>query len=221
MPCALARLSLVLGSLVLGSACGPMVVPDGRESDDESDDDTAGETAASTTTAATTSTSTSTSTTTPPDATTVGTTSPPDPTGGREPGYCAQTCQSAPDCGFGSPDFVCIDGFCEYIGQIPPCRDDTCPPELGATCGMVDGVSSCLFPCATDQACSELFGAAFVCTGVADDGTLYCQPPPCNGAVEGEPCDIPGFGQLGVCFDGLCVCTEDTQCTAMGFACNR
>ena len=211
------RRSLVLGSLVLGSACGPLVILEGGS---ESDDESAGETEVSSTTAATS------STTTPPDPTTVSTTTPPDPTGDREPGYCGQTCRSVADCaswGGSRADWACTDGFCEWIGDTtpPPCDEIVCPSAAGLACASVDGWETCVLLC-TEYGSECAFVIGSECIGVTDDGSLYCQPPPlCDAKADGEPCESSGVGQFGVCLEGACVCTDDTQCTAEGFACNR
>lgn len=211
--------SLVLASLVLGSACGPMVI---LEEGSESDDESAGETEMSSTTTATSSTTTATTvTTTPPDPTTISTTTPPDPTGGREPGYCGQTCAAVEECfppGNDFDDFACIDGFCEYVGMIPACDPATCDDLMIGFCTEVDGVSQCATWCTDDSACIAGFTA---CTGFDDAGNQICEAVPCFGALEGEPCEISGFGQIGVCIEGVCACTDDAQCTAEGFGCNQ
>lgn len=217
MPRALVRLFVALGSLVLGPACGPMVI---LEEGSESDDESAGDSEASSSTTAATSTTT-TATTTPPDPTTVSTTTPPDPTG-REPGYCAQICSVVDDCvppGTSLDGWACIDGFCEWNGQFPPCDETICPAELGGACASVEGIVQCVFLCTAGGRECDILGLE--CIGVTDEGLLHCLVPPCSGAAEGEPCEIPGFGQYGVCTDGVCVCTDDAQCTAEGLACNQ
>ncbi|WP_266222025.1 hypothetical protein [Paraliomyxa miuraensis] len=85
-------------------------------------------------------------------------------------------------------------------------------------CTFVDGFSVCATPCVDDMACIVGFTE---CAGVDDLGNSICSALPCYGAVEGQPCEIAGFGQIGVCTDGECVCTDDSQCTAMGFGCDH
>lgn len=213
------RSSSLLGSLVLGSACGPLVVLDdgtGVESSDASDaSDGTGPSSTSTVgTSSTTSATTSTTT-----ATTTPMTTSVDPTG-REPGYCAQVCFTVDDClydGANPADFECIDGFCEFVGELPACDPMNCDDLMIGICTEVDGVSQCATPCSDDSSCIAGFTQ---CSGVDDAGNSICEPIPCWGTVEGEPCVIDGFGQLGICIDGLCACTDDAQCTAAGFACN-
>ncbi len=186
-----------------------------------------GDTGSPTTTSPTTSTTGTTGTTgtvtvsssatspTEPVTTTV------DPTGGGEPGFCLQTCESLADCvppGSNPDDFACIDGFCEYIAAWM-CDETNCPPEVGATCAEVEGLPTCVFSCSEGgNECDFIEGQ---CTGVTDEGLLYCEAVGCGGGIEeGEPCFFEGFGLLGTCIDGLCVCTDDAECTAEGYACN-
>ena len=210
------RSSSLLGSLALGSACGPLVVLDdggGEESTDEASEGTGpSSTSAVGTTSPTSSTTSTTSATTTPMTTSV------DPTG-REPGFCALACVTVDDCLFGgSPtDFECVDGFCEYVGEIPPCDPASCDDLMIGSCTEVDGVSVCATPCVDDSACVAGFTQ---CSGHDDAGNSICDPIPCWGVVEGEPCEIDGFGQIGICIDGVCACTDDSQCTAEGYGCN-
>jgi hypothetical protein len=140
-------------------------------------------------------------------------------TTGGEAGYCGQVCADAMDCAAGGnpADWSCTDGFCEYVGVFPPCDDTTCPAVAGLACDFVDGNEICTIPCTMDDDCALFM---LECTGVTDMGDMICQSPPCNGAAEGAPCDIMGAGQFGVCTDGLCTCTDDSECTYMGYACN-
>ena len=208
-------------SLVLGSACGPIVVLDDEGSGDASDEasEGTGEPPSSTTTAASTtsaaSSTTSASTTTATTATTATTS-----TTGDEPSYCGQACVSVADCAQGGDpdDFACIDGFCEYVGEIPPCDPGNCDDLMIGFCTEIDGVSVCAMGCSDDSACIPGFTE---CTGHDDAGNSVCMPIPCFGAVEGEPCEIEGVGQLGVCTDGVCACTDDSQCTLEGYACDH
>lgn len=168
------------------------------------------------TTSATTVTTTSTTiatttTTTDPMTTTV------DPTG-DEPGYCGQVCETLEDClypGADPADFACTAGFCEYIATFT-CDETTCPPDFAA-CAFVDGLEQCVISCPMGDECDAF---DFQCTGVSDEGIPYCESDPCAGAAVGEPCFIEGFGQIGICDGQACVCTDDSQCTAEGFACN-
>lgn len=206
-------------SLLLVSACGPFVIlADDVASDESSEasDTTAGSTTVTTATTSTTTATTAnttTSTTTPPtmDATTDAP---------REPSYCAQACDSTEDCeagGIDPADYPCIDGFCEFIGELPACDPATCDDLLIGVCTEVDGISQCATPCTDDSACLAGFTA---CTGTDDAGNTICELIPCYGMAEGEPCEFEGFGQLGVCIDGECQCTDDSQCTADGYGCN-
>lgn len=213
MPYAWLRFSSLASSLVLSSACGPFVIADDVASDESSE---AGETSGTATTAAlTSSTSTTTSTTTAaPTTTPPATTDEP-----SEPGYCAQACTGAADCAIGGidpADYPCIDGFCVYIGEVPPCDPATCDDLQIGICTVVDGVSVCATPCTDDSACLAGFTE---CTGIDDVGNTICEAVPCLGAAEGEACIIDGFGQLGLCIDGQCLCTDDSQCTGEGYAC--
>lgn len=215
------RLRPLLGSLVLASACGPFVILEETGSDDESSmtDEVSEETTTPSTTTSTTSSTTSatTSTTTATTATTTTTTG--DPTGDA-PGFCAQACTSVEDClyeGSNPNDFACIDGFCEYVGAIWPCDPATCDDLMIGICTEIDGVSLCATPCTDDSMCLPGFTQ---CTGHDDAGNPVCEAIPCFGTPEGEPCEIQGFGQIGVCIDGLCSCTDDSECTAEGYGCN-
>jgi len=119
----------------------------------------------------------------------------------------------------GNPaDWACTDGFCEYVGVFPECDPATCDDLMIGVCGEVDGYSTCTMPCTDDSMC---FAGITECTGMDDDGNPICQGYPCGGVAEGDPCEIMGFGQLGTCTDGVCVCTDDTECTAAGYACNN
>lgn len=225
MPRLLVRF-VALGSLVLGPACGPKVIlEEGSESAGESAGDSAGDSATSSSTTATTSSTTSAATsvtTTPPDPTTVSTTTPPDPTGDPEPGDCWRTCSVGQECfppGYDPDDWACLDGFCEFVGEVPPCDDTTCPAWFGMVCASVDGLVQCVISCTRGGRECDSYGLE--CSGVSDEGLLHCGGTPCNGAAEGEPCEFQGYGQYGVCTDGVCVCTDDSQCTVEGFGCRQ
>jgi hypothetical protein len=224
IPRALARVSLVFSSLVLGSSCGPFVI---LEPSTESETESASETESdgSTTAVATSgttppsTTTPATSTTTPPATTTTPATTSVDPTGDG-PGYCTQACSSRLDCvpaGANPDDFACVDGFCEYVGTIPPCDPAACDDLMLGVCSEDDGVSVCTTLCEDDSMCIPGFTE---CTGTDDAGNSICDPIPCWGVAEGEPCEIEGFGQIGICIEGECACTDDSQCTAEGFGCN-
>jgi hypothetical protein len=218
----MARLALALGSLALSllapaAACGPLIVD--IESDSEAE--SAGETEndASTTVETTTTTTATTTTATTTTATSTTTTTTADPTG-DEPGYCSPVCGVVADCvalGGVPEDWACTDGFCEYIGLIPACDPATCDDLMIGVCAEIDGLSTCTTPCTNDTQCLAGFTE---CTGVDDAGNSICEAIPCFGTPEGEACFIEGFGQYGVCIDGLCSCTDDTQCTPDGYACN-
>lgn len=216
----MARLSLARGSLTLsllatGAACGPLIVDIESDSEAESAGETEND---ASTTAGTSSTTTPTSTTTATTATTISTTATTaDPTG-DEPGYCSLVCEVVADCqalgGF-SEDWACIDGFCEYL--VDACDPALCDDLMFGTCANVDGVSTCTTPCLDDTQCVDGFTE---CTGVDDAGNSICEAIPCLGTPEGEPCIFEGFGQYGVCIDGLCICTDDSQCSPDGYACD-
>lgn len=214
MPRVVARLRPLFGSLVLAAACGPFVILDDSGSDDESSetDEVSEETTTPPSPTSTTSSTTS-ATTTATTATTTTTT-------GDVPGFCAQACTIVEDClyeGANPSDFACVDGFCEYVGAFPPCDPASCDDLMIGSCTEVDGVSICATPCADDSACLPGFTE---CTGHDDAGNSICAAIPCFGTLEGEPCEIQGFGQIGVCTNGECSCTDDSECTAQGFGCN-
>ncbi|MDC0669416.1 hypothetical protein [Nannocystis radixulma] len=143
-------------------------------------------------------------------------------TGNGGAGFCAQTCAAVADCvpmGGNEADYACTDGFCEYKGQLPACDDTTCPAAAGAACAEVGGVTQCTFPCT--EGGTECDVLQLECTGMNDAGEPICAAKPCGGVAEGAACEIAGFGQLGVCTDGVCSCSADTECTAMGYACNQ
>lgn len=140
--------------------------------------------------------------------------------GPREPGICAQACAGPADCvipDLDPADYPCIDGFCEYLGESPPCDPAGCDDLQIGICTTVEGVSLCAVPCSDDSMCLPGFT---VCTGTDDAGNSICEPIPCYGALEGEGCIIDGLGQFGVCIDGECRCSDDTECTFEGFGCN-
>ncbi|MCX4243761.1 hypothetical protein [Paraliomyxa miuraensis] len=137
-------------------------------------------------------------------------------------GFCALACEAPADCAMGGneADWACNEGFCEYIGEPPPCDDTTCPAAAGFACADVGGVNICTIPCPNGNECDVLM---LECTGEDDAGNAICvspEPEPCGGAAEGEPCDFGGADQYGVCMDGECTCADDTECTAAGYACN-
>jgi hypothetical protein len=217
---AFARLGPALGALALGPACGPLVVLDDEGSGDESAETAEGsdETASSATTSTTSSTTSATSSTATVSTTTSTTT--PETTTDGEPGYCAQVCEAPAECvpgGSNPAEWDCIDGFCEYVGTLAGCDETTCPIAAGLACGTIDDVSLCVLACSAGGNECDVFDGE--CTGVTDEGIPYCELDACGGAGEGEVCFFEGFGQLGICTDGACVCTEDGQCTADGFAC--
>jgi hypothetical protein len=227
MPCPYLRCVLSLGALALGSACGPFVVLDDT-GDGSSEAEESAEVTSATTTASTVSTSSTVSTasttaattasTTVSTSSTTATTTP--VTTGNEPSYCGQTCRSLEDCsppGSDPSDWACNDGFCEFVGPIPACEPQFCEDLMIGYCTEVDGVSVCATACNDDSACIPGFTE---CTGVDDVGNSICVAIPCNGVAEGEACFIEGFGQYGVCTDGLCTCTDDSQCAVDGWACN-
>ena len=116
-------------------------------------------------------------------------------------------------------DYECTDGFCEYIGAPIECDPTSCDDLMIGTCADVDGVSTCTTPCTDDTMCLAGFTE---CTGMDDAGNSICAPLPCLGVDEGAPCTIMGVeGQFGTCTDGVCSCTDDAECTAMGQACNN
>jgi len=185
-------------------------------------------TTGSTTTDSTTTDSTTGSTTTgsttgsTSDGTDTDTSSSASSSGGDGVGFCAPACLSLADCvppGGNAADWDCTDGFCEFVGMLPeppPCDDQPCP--LGAVCGLVEGVSQCTIPCT--EGGNECSWLKLECIGMDDEGNPICASPPCGGVAEGEPCDFPMLGQYGVCTGGLCTCTDDSQCTVNGYACN-
>jgi hypothetical protein len=212
--------SLVVWSLALAAACGPVVVlEEGSDGESEaSGDSEASSATVATTASSTTTTATSTSTTT--SATTTPATTAVDPSDG-DSGYCGLACDVAADCvppNSKPIDFACVEGFCEYGGPTFECDETSCPSMAGLACASVEGVEVCVFPCTEDG--GECLMLQLECTGTSDEGIAYCEPPPCLGAGEGEACIIEGVGQFGICVQGECVCTDDGQCTADGFACD-
>lgn len=220
----MARLSLALGSLALSllapaAACGPLIVDIESDSEAESAGETENDASTTVGTSSTTTPTSTTTTATTTTATTTTTTTTADPTG-DEPGFCALACEDLADCVFqgGVPeDWACTDGFCEYVGEFYVCDPATCDDLMIGVCAEVDGLSTCTTPCTNDTQCLAGFTT---CTGVDDAGNSICEAIPCFGTPEGEACFIDGFGQFGVCIDGLCSCTDDTQCTPDGYACN-
>lgn len=140
--------------------------------------------------------------------------------GGGGGGFCAISCAAAADCvpPMGNEaDWACTEGFCEFTGALPACDPATCDDlGVGLACADVDGVSQCTTPCPNGDECT----APLECSGMDDAGNAICAAAPCGGVAEGEACDIPNFGQIGTCTDGVCGCTDDAECTAPGYACN-
>ncbi len=145
-----------------------------------------------------------------------------DSTGEPEgPGRCAQTCEDVAECVPANGleiDYVCDEGFCDYVGIPPACDVFTCINSQGGVCADVGGFSVCTVPCENDNECAALMQ---VCTGIDDAGGKFCEPPPCDGFDEGAPCEVAGVGQLGTCTDGVCACTNDAECSVLGHACRR
>jgi hypothetical protein len=144
-------------------------------------------------------------------------------TAGGGAGFCGLTCEAPEDCAMGgnAADWECNEGFCEYVGVIPDppaCDDTTCPAAIGGACADVNGINICTFPC-TDGG-TECDALMLTCTGADDAGNSICAAPPCGGVAEGEPCESAA-GQSGVCTDGVCACSDDAECTVMGYACNN
>lgn len=157
-------------------------------------------------------------TTTEEPPTTDTTVAPTDSGGGA--GFCGLACEAPADCAMGGPeeDWACTDGFCEYLVDPMPCDPATCDDLMIGVCADVDGFSVCTTPCDDDSMCAAGFTE---CTGTDDAGNSICAAIPCGGVAEGEPCDIPMFGQIGTCTEGVCSCTDDAECTAEGYACNN
>jgi hypothetical protein len=116
--------------------------------------------------------------------------------GGNEPDpipYCYIGCTSAGDCAdietgaFGSNNYACTNGSCEYTG------------------------------CGNDDACAETFGATgdtYLCRDVYNTGTAFCQKA-CGSVAECVPA-APGYEEANFsCTEGVCKyegCTTDNQC---------
>lgn len=140
-----------------------------------------------------------------------------DTTGGPDAGTCAMGCEEAIDCcPLGAVDcpsetypdnWSCVENVCVFGGCS---TNDDCESGVnpGQSCHEVDGTGVCFDPCAENNDCE---GEA-TCTGVADDGMMFCELPvpaceddsDCNGA--------------GICDpdSGACYCEGDTNCTAEG-----
>lgn len=138
--------------------------------------------------------------------------------GGGSGGFCALACKTPADCANGGneADWACTDGFCEYLVKPPACDPATCDDVMVGVCAEVGGTSLCTTPCTDDSMCVPGFTE---CTGVDDGGNSICVGIACGGVAEGAPCEIQGFGQLGTCTDGVCVCSDNSECTAMGYSC--
>ena len=137
-------------------------------------------------------------------------------------GYCAMGCiEDADCCPDGSlncpsenyPDnYSCNDqGVCEFGGcsNNDDCTSNGLFPNM--ECHAISDQPTCFEPCANDTGC--LLQPGTTCSGVADDGTMYC-------AAEAEaPCeddvDCAGFGICDV-DSGDCYCEQDGNCTANG-----
>lgn len=135
---------------------------------------------------------------------------------GAVDGHCDWACDVTADCvpfGADPTAYACTDGFCKFL--VSPC--ELCGGEFG-DCVQVDGADACVIPCASSDECAAY---EMECTGIDDAGNAFCGPPSCATVfAEGEPCTTPGYGQNGVCRNGVCSCTNDTECTVEGSACN-
>jgi hypothetical protein len=140
-----------------------------------------------------------------------------DSSGEHGSGSCGQTCTTAADCvppGQDSTAYACTDGFCEHTA---PCDPETCDDlGPGLACAEVDGFSQCTTPCSDDAMC---IAGVSECTGLDDAGSSICALIPCGGAAEGAACETAN-GNVDVCTDGVCSCTDDAECTVTGQACN-
>lgn len=140
-------------------------------------------------------------------------------TGGGGGMFCQQTCTEAVDCcapgtkAIGCPTdypvhWECTDGLCEYQGCA---GDKDCATAAGTTCHDVAGFPSCVPLCTVETEDTDcLVDMGETCTGMTDDGDLYC-------LFQAEPCMAGGCGDL-VCNEttGFCECDGDDDCAGDG-----
>ncbi len=140
-------------------------------------------------------------------------------------GVCVATCREDQDCcpfgalGCPSEDYPnnwsCDEGFCAFGGcsEDAECIDLLDPSQ---ECHPISGIGTCFEPCREDGDCAMLLGRDGTCTGVADDGSMYCEVPV-------DPCrtddDCGGSGTCDVAA-GTCGCTVDDECTEDGMGCH-
>jgi len=207
----------------------------------DDDDDTGADTGTdgtvsttATTTASTTDSTTASTTASTTDSTTVSTTdmdtgttdadtTAGDTTTGGDGGmFCLQACAAAEDCCFDGIEcgtypnaWECNDMICEPLGCT---SDDDCALVEGTTCHDVDGFAMCVPTCTVEteaEDCLVKLGEA--CTGMTDDGMLYCQfDASCEEDVDCDPQGTTGF----VCLDdNTCGCDGDDDCANTGGTC--
>lgn len=173
-------------------------------------------------------------------------------TGGTETGgggggmFCQQACMEAADCcqpgteGMCPGDFPfnveCTDGTCEYGS----CTSDPDCEGLfaGTSCRDVGAAPTCVPLCTVETEDVDcITDMDETCTGMTDDGDLYCivEPMACTPKTCGDDfvcneetgfceCDgdddCGGIAQGGSCNleTGACNCTDDASC-GEGFTC--
>ncbi len=146
-----------------------------------------------------------------------------DTTGGGGGMFCAPACEVPEDCcaegvPCGDPpysNFECNEGLCELIGCI---EDGDCTIIAGTTCHQVNEFGQCVPLCTVETEAKDcLTDQGETCTGMTDDGDLYCivEPDPVPPCEDDKAC----FG-FGVCNldSGVCECADETQCPD-GYAC--
>jgi hypothetical protein len=138
--------------------------------------------------------------------------------------FCQAMCTAPEDCcapgdpNCGNPpysNYECTDGFCQIIGCL---EDGDCTTIAGTTCHQANGYGQCVPICTVETEAEDcLTDQDETCTGMTDDGLLYCTTLP----AEQPPCEddkaCAGFGLCNL-ETGFCECADETECPK-GYGC--
>jgi hypothetical protein len=143
--------------------------------------------------------------------------------GGGDGMFCLPTCEEAIDCcapgtkAIGCPTdypvhYECVEGICEYQGCA---ADGDCAAVAGTTCHDVNEFGTCVPVCTVETEDVDcLVDMGETCTGMTDDGELYCivEPVDCTDKTCGDFACNPDTG--------TCECDGDDDCADLGGTCN-